>query len=95
MAKVKYEVVARVGEYEKDGQTKSKWQNVGVVMQTDKGHILLLEPWFNPGGLPRDGDKAILSLFEPNEGGSRGQSNARDSGSQGRTDYDDDESIPF
>jgi hypothetical protein len=83
MAQVKYRAVARVGEYQKDGQTKARWQEVGVVMATDKGHILLLEPWFNPAGLPRDGDKAVLSLFPPQEGGSRGQSNAQHSSSQG------------
>lgn len=110
MAQVKYNVVARVGEYEKDGETKARWQNVGVVLQTDKGHILLLEPWFNPAGVPRDGDKALLSLFPPQQGDGRGQENARQTASQGpqrgpvfssdgddpaANDADFDDPIPF
>jgi hypothetical protein len=83
MAQVKYRAVARVGEYQKDGQTKARWQEVGVVMATDKGHILLLEPWFNPAGLPRDGDKAVVSLFEPDQGGRQGSQNASDRCAQG------------
>lgn len=98
MAQVKYQVVARVGEYEKNGETKPRWQNVGVVMQTDKGHILLLEPWFNPAGIPRDGDKVLLSLFEPQEreqsGQQGGQAPSQPQGGQPPSDdFDDD--IPW
>ena len=88
MAQMKYNVVARVGEYEKNGETKARWQNVGVVMETDKGPILLLEPWFNPAGVPRDGDKVLLSLFPPNE---------RDQGSRpaGKAQEGPDDDVPF
>jgi hypothetical protein len=65
-------------------------------MATDKGHILLLEPWFNPAGLPRDGDKAVVSLFEPDQEGRQGSQKASDRGAQGPSqDHDDDSSIPF
>ena len=68
MSKKKYDVVAAVGKYtDQSGQEKTRWQTVGAVLQTDKGHCLLLEKWFNPAGLAEpDRPSVILSLFEPN-----------------------------
>lgn len=67
MSKKKYDVVAAVGKYtDQQGQEKTRWQTVGAVLQTDSGHCLLLEKWFNPAGLAEpDRPSVILSLFEP------------------------------
>lgn len=36
---VKYEVVATNGEYEKDGQTKKRYVNMGRVIETKSGSL--------------------------------------------------------
>ena len=44
MAKVKWEVVAVTGKYKtSDGQEKSRFAKIGVVMETDKGLRLKME----------------------------------------------------
>lgn len=44
-------LVAKVGEYEKDGQTKGEYLKVGVLMNGDNGEYLLLEPHVNLSGV--------------------------------------------
>lgn len=64
----KYDVVAKVGEYQHNGETKPRWKNVGAVITTDKGHALLIDKTFNPAGLAEAGrESVLLSLFEPKE----------------------------
>lgn len=40
MAK-KYDVVAITGEYQKDGQTKKRYKNVGFINENAEGHLSL------------------------------------------------------
>lgn len=87
----KYDVVATLGTYEKDGQTKYVTRNVGMVIDTSKGPRLKLEASFNPAGCRTDEDGKIwLALFEPRDDRQQGQAPQG-----GSTDYDDDSSIPF
>ena len=69
MAKKAYDVAVVVGEYEKDGETKPQWLNVGVIMKKDDGKpFMLLDRTFNPAGVPvnEDNQKSILlNLFVP------------------------------
>jgi len=38
---------------DKDGNDKANWQNIGVIMENDKGkQFMLLDKWFNPAGIP-------------------------------------------
>ena len=63
---MKYDVVATVGTYEKDGKTKYLSQNVGQVFETKNGPKLKLAAWFNPAACKRDDDGMVwLALFEP------------------------------
>ena len=65
MAKV-YDVVATVGTYEKDGETKYISRNVGAVIETRNGLSLKLDASFNPAGCKRNDDGSVwLALFEP------------------------------
>lgn len=62
----KYDVVAVTGSYEKNGETKKKYRNVGVMMEGEHGPYILLERSFNPAGVPsKNGESIILNLFEP------------------------------
>ena len=65
-----YDIVAKTGEYTgKDGETKAKWLTVGSILEGDKGPFMLLEKWFNPGGVvdAKGGSAVLLSLFTPKE----------------------------
>ena len=63
-----YDVAVKVGTYQKDGQDKARWQNVGVVLKNDEGNMMMiLERSFNPAGVPfKAGENTIiLSFFDP------------------------------
>jgi hypothetical protein len=69
MAK-KYDLVVKVGEYtDGQGQTKGRFKNVGVVMESDKGPYILLDRTFNPAGVGgNEGrESIIISMYEPRQ----------------------------
>lgn len=63
----KYDVSAKVGSYQKDGETKTIWKTIGQVRDDGNGEYLLIDKTFNPAGLPCDPnkDQVSLSLFTP------------------------------
>lgn len=70
MAKKTHDLVVKVGSYTKDGETKGRYKNVGLMMENDEGkQFLMIDPTFNFAGLQRqDGkDMVIVSMFEPKE----------------------------
>ena len=60
------DLAVKTGEYQKDGETKGRYENIGSLMQGDKGHFLILKRTFNPAGVPNpdDKDSVIVSCFE-------------------------------
>ena len=50
----RYDVCVKVSEYtdSNTGETKSRYQNIGVVMEGSNGPYMLLKRWFNPAGMP-------------------------------------------
>ncbi len=83
-----------VGSYQKDGQTKNRYQNVGQVLRNDQGEeMMMLSRFFNPAGVPyKDGsDSIIISQFDPRD---------KDQGAPTKTQQqasasDSDDNIPF
>ena len=74
MAKKLYEMAVKAGSYTNaNGDTKNRYVNIGVVMQSDDGGAFaLLEPHVNLAGFNRgDRDSVMVSLFKPD-----GQANA-------------------
>lgn len=64
----KYDVVASIGTYEKDGQKKYVNRNVGTLLMTDKGPRIKLDAHFSAAGCIRAEDGGVwLSCFEPKE----------------------------
>lgn len=64
MANVK-DIVATVGTYEKEGQTKYITRNVGRLVETSKGLRVKLDATFNPAGCKSDADGSIwLAVFD-------------------------------
>ena len=72
---VKYNITVKVGSYEKDGQTKGKYQTVGKVMEKDDGsRFIFIDPFFNFGAVERNGkDSVICSLMEPKDNNNQQQ----------------------
>lgn len=44
-------LAAKVGEYQKDGQTKGEYVKLGVVLSNDNGEYLLLDPSVSLAGV--------------------------------------------
>jgi hypothetical protein len=68
MAHKTHDLAVKVGSYtNQQGETKSRYQNVGALMQGDKGPFIMLAKWFNPAGVTdeRGGESILISVFEP------------------------------
>lgn len=69
----KYDLAVKVGEYtDNQGQTKSRYQNVGAMMQKDDGGtFLMLARWFNPAGVPdfsgKNSESILVNMFDPRQ----------------------------
>ncbi|MBL4940932.1 MAG: hypothetical protein JKY81_04640 [Colwellia sp.] len=63
------DLVVKTGEYQKDGETKGRYENVGSMMQGDNGQFMILKRTFNPAGVPNPDckDSVIVSCFEKQE----------------------------
>ena len=76
--KKKYDVVVATEKYtNSQGEEKTKWQNIGAVMQNEKGFFMFLDRTFNPAGVANPDNKSnvILSFFEPKQQSSSSQTN--------------------
>ena len=61
-----HDLTVVTGSYQKDGETKKRYENVGQVLTNDDGEeMLLLKRSFNPAGVPfKDGsDQVIIGKF--------------------------------
>jgi single-strand DNA-binding protein len=60
------DLVATIGTYEKDGQTKYVTRKVGTLLETDKGIRVKLDACFSPAGCRVDADGSVwLAAFDP------------------------------
>lgn len=102
MAK-QYDLSVKVGEYtDRDGNTKSRYQNVGVVMDGANGPYILLNRTFNPAGVPGQADREsiIISMFTPRDENqqaqaSQAQAQHTTAKSNGYVAQPDDSDVPF
>ncbi len=65
-----HDLAVKVGTYDKDGETKGRYENVGMIMKDEDGKsMILLKRTFSPAGVPNpDGkDSIIISRFEVKE----------------------------
>lgn len=70
MATKLYDVTVKTGEYTNNqGENKGRYENIGTMMQGDKGPFLILKRTFNPAGVPNpdNKDSVICSCFEPQQ----------------------------
>lgn len=66
-----YDLLVKTGSYESSGETKGRYQNIGVVLEKDDGgRFILMDRAFNPAGVPHDvskGNTIMVSMFEPKQ----------------------------
>tara|TARA_R110000824_G_scaffold329147_1_gene515967 strand:+ start:245 stop:598 length:354 start_codon:yes stop_codon:yes gene_type:complete len=86
-------LMVKTGEYQKDGQTKGRYTEVGVIMSNDKGEYALLDPAVNLAGVlmqqkiladangGRSGDRVMVSIFDNDN--QRGGNSGNQSGGYG------------
>ncbi|MEQ3625961.1 MAG: hypothetical protein ABNH26_08640 [Celeribacter sp.] len=79
-------LTAKVGEYEKDGQTKGRYVDLGVILSNQNGEFMLLDPSVNLAGVlmqqrilgqakgQKASDRVMVSIFD-NDRQQGGQSN--------------------
>ena len=66
----KYDLAAKVGTYEKNGETKNRYKNVGLILENEEGKkIVMIDPTFNFAAVRREEGKemVMVSMFEPKE----------------------------
>ena len=73
------DIAVKTGEYQKDGQTKGRYENIGSICKADDGGtFLLMKRTCNPAGVPNpdNRDTVLISVFDlkDSEGGQRQQS---------------------
>ncbi|WP_288077092.1 hypothetical protein [Pseudomonas sp.] len=64
------DLAVKVGEYESQGEKKSRWHNVGALMDDGNGgQYLMLDRYFNPAGVPNPEGRAslLVSMFDPKD----------------------------
>ena len=66
------------GQYQKDGQTKTRWVNVGVIGVSANGkEYMLIDPTINFAGFPKEEgkDMVMVGIFDDNQqqGGNQNQ----------------------
>lgn len=90
----KYDVVAITGTYQKDGQDKNRYSNVGMVIEKNGKFYLKMT---HPVTVHDDGNVInFFSLYESRSQGSQGNRNhAQEQRSAPLNDDFVDESIPF
>ena len=101
-------LMAKVGEYQKDGQTKGEYVEIGVILSNNNGEYAILHPSVSLSGVlmqqrllaqkngSKAGDRVMVGIFENDRnGGNRQQGGGgnQNSGGSGRSDFDDE--IPF
>lgn len=80
MANKLFDVVVKTGTYQKGGETKNRYENIGVVMDNGDGPFMLLKKTFNPAGVPDlkgdNSDMLLVSMFQPQDQGQSPQRQA-------------------
>lgn len=101
-------LMAKVGEYQRDGQTKGRYVEIGVIMSNQNGEYAMLSPSVDLAGVlmqqritaqangGKVGDRVMCSIFDDDrqQGGRSNGGGGYDAGPQGgRPDLSDE--IPF
>ena len=78
------------GTYQKDGQEKTRWVNVGVILEKDGKEFCLIDPTINFAAFPREQgkDMVMVGVFEENnQGGQQQQQQSHNQAPQQQQSY--------
>ena len=50
------------GQYQKDGQTKTRWVNIGVILEKEGKEFCLIDPTINFAAFPREQGKDMVMV---------------------------------
>lgn len=95
--KIKDLAVANGKYNDRDGVEKTKWLNVGAIIQKDDGGtFMLIDRTFNPAGVanPENRSTLIISMFDVKKKESNNDSGSVDTAGKGDSPFSDD-NIPF
>lgn len=53
-----------VGTYQKDGQDKNRYMNVGTLIETEKSTFIELNPFVDFTALPRKDGRLLINIFD-------------------------------
>ena len=61
-----YDLTVKIGTYQKDGETKNRYMNIGSVMKGEHGPFIIMDRTFNPAGVsnPENRESLIVSMFK-------------------------------
>lgn len=100
-------LMVKTGEYQKDGQTKGRYTEVGVIMSNDNGEYALLDPAVNLAGVllqqkiladtkgGKSGDRVMVSIFDNDNRGSGSGGGGQSYGGGNSNPPPDANDIPF
>lgn len=102
-------ITAKIDEYQKDGQTKGRYVDIGVVLSNDNGEYILLNPTVDLSGVlmrqrilaQKSGKKAMdsvaCSIFDNNKNQQQAPRQSQEHGQQQPSGFDDsfDDDISF
>ena len=66
----KYDLACKTGTYEKNGETKNRYKNVGLILENEEGKkMVMIDPTFNFAAVRREEgkDMVMVSMFEPKD----------------------------
>ena len=63
------------GSYQKDGQEKTRWVNVGVILEKNGKEFMLIDPTINFAAFPREQgkDMVMVGIFDDSQQGQQPQ----------------------
>jgi len=93
-----YDLAVKSGSYTQNGETKNRYENIGSVMEGDKGPFIMLKRHINLAAFPfkEGGDAVLVSMFEPKDRDSNfsnGSQRREEPRRRSAADLDDD--VPF
>ncbi len=77
------------GTYPKDGQEKTRWVNVGVILEKDGKEFMLLDPTINFAAFPKQDGKnmVMVGIFEDQQQNNNQQQNQNYNQNQQQNGY--------
>jgi len=91
-----FDLAVKTGEYQKDGETKNRYQNIGSIMENDNGQFMILDRTFNPAGVPNPDNKSsvLVSMFKADRDTSGNKKPTGNKSSAPDNPFNDDD-VPF